>query len=631
MRKQASEKLNILLEDKRLLPEQASIIKLWSKHLKASTKNDRILEHAYTLRELALFIKKPFESATGADIEDYINHKIAYTESITGERLTHLNKHSLTIYRFRIIHFYRFILKHTTLKIDQELAYPTPKIKKKLEQSEEQLCETRVKALLNNEIIDTFRKEDRELNRHQLRAKYSHLLLGEANLKILNDYHKYKITSGKVESYMGFVGKLYLLKRFGLFLESKTYNEATREDVQNFLDKIYESAKLKKIKNGVFDTTNKIKVNTSYKANLLDFYRFVYGYFGEEKPRQYPEVVSWLYQKKKKGHDKVAKEIIPDTEIKAMIEKSTEQRDKALISLMADSSGRVSEIISINLKDLKIIPPVNGQIHSIATVILRGKTGERTNQLFYSVPHLRLWLLNHPLRDNPSAPLFIATKEARYGLRLSAVGINNVLQRAARRAGVKRHIHAHLFRHTNLTKMAKILSESELKIHAGWGEGSKMATVYVHLTEKDVAAKILRGYGVDIGDGLEEMKSVLDKKICPNMICNYENPSEAKFCLICGYPLTLDTAINLQRIKEKEGKLQSEIMQKGLGGIDLSNATDIREAMWQVLKSDNKLLEKLKEIFEDSKRLDDTNGKVSILDNKENIIEGKQNGNKKYN
>ena len=45
---------------------------------------------------------------------------------------------------------------------------------------------------------------------------------------------------------------------------------------------------------------------------------------------------------------------------------------------------------------------------------------------------------NHPMKENPKAPLFIATKECRYGHRLGPVGVNRVLQRAAHRAKIKR-------------------------------------------------------------------------------------------------------------------------------------------------------------------------------------------------
>ncbi len=589
-----SQKLGLLLRDERLTEHQEEVIAMWIKHLKVFKTDAQILGMAYTIREFGLFIKNPYEDAAPEDLEHYLNFKRESNETITNNRVLKVKKSSVMGYRYRVNLFYRWIMKYTDLSVNSELAYPKPKVIKKPEKSREFLCKQRVMALLNNEIITTNRKADRSLSKEELRSKYPHLILDRDNLKTLNDYLDYKIASGKVESYTGFVSKLYFLKRLGLYLKeiNKTFKEAKMEDIQGFLSEVARSISSKR------EADEKVKINISYKAHLLDFYRFVYGFFGEEQPRTYPPVVSWLYQKRKKSHDKLRKQILSDKEIKAMIDCCGETRDKALIGLIADCSARVGEIINTNIKDLRIneISLEGAEYsHSIATIVLRGKTGERTNQLFYSVPHLRLWLLNHPIKEDPEAPLFVSTKESRYGQRLTPVGINKILQRAARKAGVTRHIHAHLFRHTNLTRMARILSESELKIHAGWGEESNMASVYVHLDEKDVANKILENYGLKPKEK-EEKDCLLEIGICPNTLCNYGNPSEAKFCLKCGYPLTLKTAVSLTKIKQKEDELQRELFNKNISTAPYSG--DIKEAMYQVLKSDPHLIAKLKELMD---------------------------------
>lgn len=596
--KQADEKLKELVSDKRLLPEQAELIQQWVKHLSTYKTDPQILDSAYPIREYALYIKKGFEKAEIGDIRGYLQIKIDSKESITGNRVSKIERTSIEKYRYKINSFYKWILKHTDLKIEQELAYPQPKIIKKTEVSFEKRCERRINALLNNEIICINRKTDGHLSKEQLQQKYSHLILDERNIELLRNFKNYKITSGKVESCRGFISKLYFLKRLGLHLKNKekVYKEATREDIQGFLGEVRDGIKKKKGE----ESNEKIKFSISYKAYLLDFYRFVYGMFGEEQPRVYPDVVSWLYQGRKKSHDCIPKEIIPIKEIQQMIDKGTEQRDKALIALLADCSARVSELTNTNIKDIKIneIAADGAKYkHTIAIITLRGKTGERTNQLFSSVSYLRLWLLNHPRKNEPDAPLFIATKESRYGQRLGPVGVNKILQRTARKAGINRHIHAHLFRHTNLTRMAKILSESELKIHAGWGKESNMASVYVHLSQQDVADKILISYGLIPKKEMQE-ESVLKIQICPNTICNYENPGEAKFCLKCGYPLTLETAVSLNKIKEQEAELQDAILKKGIIGTDISQAKDIRDVMYTILKNDPVLIEKLKKIME---------------------------------
>lgn len=576
-----SEKISAVVNDERLGAEQKTLLKDWAKHICSYKSENQALGYLYTLREFGLFVSKPFETADLNDVERYLQFKRESSASITGNRVLDVKPSSVSCYRHRVNAFYRWVLKHTGVSVDAEIAYPRLKLVKKPEKSREQLCKERVEKLLRGHISQDTGND-----------------CAEANLRTLNDYYAYKFTSGKVESHTGFVGKLYFLNRLGTYLnqQGKCFKQATRESIQDFLASVQQGVVSKRFSN------KKQTLNNSYKAHLLDFYRFVYEMFGEEQPRKYPEVVSWLYQGRKKSHQKIAKEIIPDSELKAMIEGCVELRDKALLALLADCSGRVGEIVNTCIKDVKL-SEISAEgakyAHQVGKVVLRGKTGERTNQLFYSVSYLRLWLISHPLKDNAEAPLFIATKECRYGQRLTSVGINKILQRAARRASVKRHIHAHLFRHTNLTKMARLLSESELKIHAGWGSDSKMASVYVHLNEQDVADKILEKYGI-VKKEKESRETMLVPKICPNAVCSYQNPGEAQFCTKCGYPLSLKTAVSVTKIKKKEEELHTEIMKRGLAGVDMSKANDLRELMWEVVKKDANLLEKLKSIANDA-------------------------------
>ncbi|MGC9145998.1 MAG: primase-like DNA-binding domain-containing protein [Nitrososphaeria archaeon] len=69
-----------------------------------------------------------------------------------------------------------------------------------------------------------------------------------------------------------------------------------------------------------------------------------------------------------------------------------------------------------------------------------------------------------------------------------------MLKETARRAGVKKRIYPHLFRHSAATRDARYLTESELKLKYGWVGGSDMAEVYVHLSWADLDNKLLAVY-----------------------------------------------------------------------------------------------------------------------------------------
>mgnify|MGYP001568091495 CR=1 FL=1 len=144
--------------------------------------------------------------------------------------------------------------------------------------------------------------------------------------------------------------------------------------------------------------------------------------------------------------------------------------------------------------------------------------------------------------------------------------------------------------------MAQVLSESELKIHAGWGANSKMAEVYIHLTAEDVNKKILKSLGLQIEEDNTEEQNILEVKICPNNICSYQNPGDAKFCIKCGYPTSLKTAVELKRIKEDEEQLHKKIMDKGINNIEIKQDIDLKEVMYQIIKNDKELMDSLRKI-----------------------------------
>jgi hypothetical protein len=84
------------------------------------------------------------------------------------------------------------------------------------------------------------------------------------------------------------------------------------------------------------------------------------------------------------------------------------------------------------------------------------------------------------------------------GTRISRAGIHSLLKRAAEKAGVSKNVDVYMFRHSRLTELAKVLTDSELKAFAGWTQSSKMADIYVHLSGEDVGNKILANRGVKI-------------------------------------------------------------------------------------------------------------------------------------
>lgn len=81
----------------------------------------------------------------------------------------------------------------------------------------------------------------------------------------------------------------------------------------------------------------------------------------------------------------------------------------------------------------------------------------------------------------------------------------------------------------------------------GWVPGSNMAKVYVHLSGRDPDTAILKAHGIDVREG--EVEKVDLPKPCPR--CDTSNPSNARYCRNCGLPLDVETAVDIDKTRER--------------------------------------------------------------------------------
>jgi ribosomal protein L40E len=114
--------------------------------------------------------------------------------------------------------------------------------------------------------------------------------------------------------------------------------------------------------------------------------------------------------------------------------------------------------------------------------------------------------------------------------------------RRAKRAGIKKRIYPHLFRHTRVTHLLlnKQISEAQAKVYFGWVPSSTMFSEYSHLVSSDVNDAILAIHGIKADSNQEPM---LKPKVCQK--CDTINAKDAKFCQKCSCILDVKTAIEL--------------------------------------------------------------------------------------
>jgi integrase/recombinase XerD len=246
-------------------------------------------------------------------------------------------------------------------------------------------------------------------------------------------------------------------------------------------------------------------------------------------------------------------ELIFSEDVKSLVNSSNTQRNRALVILLWDSGARIGEILGLNLNHISF--DKYG-----AVLIVSGKTGMRRIRLIDSVPDLQLWINQHPNRDNPQAPLFITDrKQGGQYKRLDPQSVNTLLIGLAEKAGIKKKVHPHAFRHGRLTDLAKRgFNEMELRIFAGWEKSSAMPATYLHLSGADIEKKILRQNGI-IEDDTKEKEEQLKPVECPR--CKTKNPAGAKYCFTCSMVLDHKLAVEMQDVKnEILGQADNDMM-----------------------------------------------------------------------
>ena len=114
-----------------------------------------------------------------------------------------------------------------------------------------------------------------------------------------------------------------------------------------------------------------------------------------------------------------------------------------------------------------------------------------------------------------------------------------------RRVGIKKDVSPRNFRHSRATNLANWMTEAQMDEYFGWVLRSRMASVYIHLSGRNLDEVILRIHGKIKEESNEQLRT----KVCP--ICEYENAPEAEFCLKCRRPLSLEAALRAEK-REKE-------------------------------------------------------------------------------
>ena len=170
-------------------------------------------------------------------------------------------------------------------------------------------------------------------------------------------------------------------------------------------------------------------------------------------------------------------------------------RDKALITVLADGGMRIGALASCRIKNVEFNQ--YGAIIYISKTSKSRKTAKPKGiPITWSTGYLNQWLNVHPLKDDPEAPLWVTLNKNQEPMSYNSA--RTTILSIAKRAGVKKRVNPHSFRHKAITTwILDGLNEQEVKHRAAWSRGSmQMLKIYANFTDQEINDNIFEHYGL---------------------------------------------------------------------------------------------------------------------------------------
>jgi len=234
---------------------------------------------------------------------------------------------------------------------------------------------------------------------------------------------------------------------------------------------------------------------------------------------------------------KTAADILTPEEVAAMMKACTRSVERATIMMLYEGGFRIGELALMTWGDL--VADKYGYVVNVDF-----KTGKpRYIRLIMATEHISSWKNDYPFEPEGDHLVFIN----RWNKPLIHNTVEKQLQRIAKKAGVKKYITPHIFRHSRITHLIKDgVSESVIKLMM-WGTiNTSMFQTYAHLAGKDIDSEMLRSYGIATAD--EDKPTRLEPRQCKN--CHTINAPTSSYCSICGLSLTEDAAASMEDAKQ---------------------------------------------------------------------------------
>lgn len=243
----------------------------------------------------------------------------------------------------------------------------------------------------------------------------------------------------------------------------RTYTNYFRHFMEHFTDKQLDEIDYEEINSYLLHLIRDKEISPSQQNQRINAIKFYYDkVLGREK--YYIKIERPRISKR-----------LPDTltlsEIKRMIEVTTNLKHKCIISLLYSAGLRRSELINMKLQDI---------LSKQMLIKVRNSKGNKDRYVGLS-KYLLLLLRKYFIEYKPKVYLFEGQKGGQY----SPESVVNVVKSSARKARIKRRVSPHMLRHSFATHHLE--SGTDLRyIQEFLGHGSPKTTeVYTHVAQTD--------------------------------------------------------------------------------------------------------------------------------------------------
>lgn len=336
------------------------------------------------------------------------------------------------------------------------------------------------------------------------------------------------------------------MRDFCLFLGDRPLESVARPDVTSFVN---QSSRVRIWRNLDRDGKETLtKKSVALSRSTLNSRKVIVKCFFKwlRQTEDYPQEVRHIKGSRPQADSIPTDELVTRQDLQALLQAHPDRRDKALIAFLYESGFRAGEVCALNVGSVEFLP-------QFAQVTLpKGapglKTGARTIIIFDSRPFLQDWWENHPFKDDRSKPLFHSLSRRAPMVRMTNGALHGFVKKAGERAGIKKHLHPHLFRHSAATERVRLgWTEAHMRDFFGWTRSSDMPSHYVHLAGSDYQRMEMERRGL-VADG-DTARPALTGLLCPG--CKHSNLLTAAFCQSCSRPIS-PRALEDAKTKQQE-------------------------------------------------------------------------------